>query len=293
MRLTDVLELAAERGARRHCEKRAGVLLPLTVGAMIPGIVQKSLERARATEHALDGAPAPLKQAASGPSFFASGNGPPTPAYAPTHSTQTRAMPSFGGGGQSAGLGPTAALLAGLLGGPNTARLAGGAASAAGALGIGDIAAAPGKGVAHGLTDLVQKKLFGQDIGERRDAFGMAGGAALSAFGKEMGSTGANLLRDIANKAMEAVGNRGDNAARQAIIGELKRTDSVLAQADDALLMESYHTMTRFAPTLSTDKNAVRSFLRQAVMSGSGPDFMTIKHLADSERAITGGKDAR
>jgi hypothetical protein len=86
----------------------------------------------------------------------------------------------------------------------------------------------------------------------------------------------------------------GDASAREAIISNLKRTDSVLMNADDKTLMEAYHTMTRFAPVLSTDKNAVRSFLRQAVMSGSGPDYMSIKLLADSERAVTGGdKDHR
>lgn len=133
----------------------------------------------------------------------------------------------------------------------------------------------------------------GREFGEKKDPLHLGASSAIGAFGKEMGTTGANLLRDIANKAMEAVGQAGDASARQAILGELKRIDPVLADADDKILMESYHTMTRFAPVLSTDKNAVRSFLRQAVMSGTGPDFMSIKHLADSERAVTGGKDAR
>ena len=65
----------------------------------------------------------------------------------------------------------------------------------------------------------------------------------------------------------------------------------MLSSADDATLMEAYHTMSRFAPVLSTDKNAVRSFLRQAVTSGSGPDFMSIKLVADAERAVTGPKE--
>lgn len=263
MRLTDVITLAAQSGANRFTQKRAGIALPLAVGAMLPGIAERAIERSRSTEQKLEGATGkpfktaalPLQMALPLAQFMA-GNGP-----------GGKAMASAGKG-------------LGAVGG----ALGGGAMSSLGAIG-----GAPGKGIAGGLSDLVQKKMFGQEIGQRQDALGMAGGAALKSFGSEIGKSSVGLLRDIAMKAMDAVGHAGDQAAREAILGDLKRTDSVLAQADDKLLMESYHTMQRFAPTLSTDKNAVRSFLRQAVMSGSGPDFMTIKHLADSERAVTGG----
>jgi hypothetical protein len=256
VQLKDVLEMGVHEGVRRRVEKRAGVVLPLAVGAMIPDIVHKALERAHTTEHTLDRAAYdPMKLAA--PLSFA--------------------LPL-------AMLGQKAQQGAGAVGG----ALGGGAMGS-----LGDIGAAPGRGVAGGLSKLVERKLYGQQFGERQDPFGYASRSALGQFGKEMGTTGANLLRDIANKAMEAAGHAGDASAREAIIGDLKRNDSVLAAADDKTLMEAYHTMTRFAPVLSTDKNAVRSFLRQAVMSGSGPDFMSIKLLADSERAVTGsgGKD--
>jgi hypothetical protein len=93
----------------------------------------------------------------------------------------------------------------------------------------------------------------------------------------------------MAQKAMAAAGSIGDQAARNAILQLLKTEDPVLSQADDKTLMEAFHTMCRVAPVLSTDKNAVRSFLRQAVTSGSGGvDFTTIKLLAESERAVTG-----
>jgi hypothetical protein len=123
---------------------------------------------------------------------------------------------------------------------------------------------------------------------------GLIAGGALAAFGKELGSMGAGLLRDMASKAQAAVGSVGENAARKAIVDQLKKEDPVLAQAQDKTLMEAYHTMVRFAPQLSTDKNAVRSFLRQAVMSGAGPDYMAIKLLADAERSVTSqGKDSK
>lgn len=264
MRLTDVVTLAAHEGARRFFQKRAGIALPLTVGAMLPGIAERAIERSQSTEKKLEGSTGhPFKTAAL-----------PLQMALPMAQIGQKLGPMFGAAGSAAATGGSKAM--GALGG--------------GAIGgLGAIGGAPGKGVAQGLSDMVQKKLFGQDIGERHDALGVAGGAALKSFGAEIGKSSVGLLRDIASKAMDAIGHAGDESARQAILGELKRTDSVLAQADDKLLMESYHTMQRFAPTLSTDKNAVRSFLRQAVMSGSGPDFMTIKHLADSERAVTGG----
>lgn len=268
MQLTEMLTLAVQH----RLEKRAGIALPLTVGAMIPGVVDKAVNRAESAERAMEDAK----------------HGPKTAALPPQFALPLAQM--WQSMGKNIG-GPMKSMGANMATGRSMAGLGGAAADMIGQ-GVGDIAAAPGKGIANGLSDLVQKKLFGQDIGQRQDAMGMAGGAALKSFGAEIGKSSVGLLRDIANKAMDAIGHAGDASARQAILGELKRTDSVLAAADDATLMESYHTMQRFAPTLSTDKNAVRSFLRQAVMSGTGPDFMTIKHLADSERAVTGEKRA-
>lgn len=260
MRLTDILELAARQGMTQYAQKRAGVLLPLAVGAMIPGIVNKAVERVHKTEHALNhNSYNPMKLGGfSLPPWLAK-------TFAPSRIQQNQ--------------GPSAA--------SNAAHL----------FGVGQVLNAPASGIASGLSRKVERKLFGQEFGDRRDMKGMASqqavGGAAGAFGKEMGSAGAKLLLDMTNKAMESMSHAGDASAREAILGELKRTDSVLANADDKTLMEAYHTMTRFAPVLSTDKNAVRSFLRQAVMSGSGPDFMSIKLLADSERAVTGEKDKR
>jgi Arc/MetJ family transcription regulator len=243
--------LAVHEGLRRRAEKRAGIMLPLAVGAMIPGIVNKAIERAHSTEHRMDAASGHPFKSAAFPSWLTSAFG------------KAKANPMEAGGSVAKGLG------------------------------LDQVVGAPGKGIGSGLSKMVERKMFGQEFGEKRSPFAMGSQAAVSAFGKEMGTTGANLLRDMANKAMEAVGHAGDSSAREAILGDLKRSDAVLANADDKTLMEAYHTMTRFAPVLSTDKNAVRSFLRQAVMSGAGPDFMSIKLLADSERAVTGEKDRR
>jgi len=255
-------------------------MLPLAVGAMIPGIVHKALERAHSTERTLDrSAYNPMKMAAL----------PPWLAL-----PLAQALSSRGPVGRAGGA------IGGALGGAKRETMGQGTEFGSGAASglkgsFGELGASPitglAKGISGGIGRRVDKMFGGQEFGEKKDPFHMGAGAAVQTFGKEMGTTGANLLRDMANKAMEAAGHAGDSSAREAILGDLKRTDPVLANADDKTLMEAYHTMTRFAPVLSTDKNAVRSFLRQAVMSGAGPDFMSIKLLADSERAVTGEKD--
>lgn len=262
-------------------QKCAGVLTPLVIGAMIPNIVRKGIERARSTQQQLDNTTYdPMPKIAAMPSWLTqagqqiAGNF----AQAATSPLLGKALPSIpasGFRGSVSNLG--AAPLQGI------------------AQGVSSLAGSPMQGVAGGISGSIQKLMernllsHGREFGEKKDPFHLSGSAAITAFGKEMGTSGADLLRDMATKAMEAAGHAGDASAREAILQNLKRSDSVLANADDGTLMEAYHTMTRFAPTLSTDKNAVRSFLRQAVMSGSGPDYMSIKLLADAERAVTGG----
>jgi len=260
VQLADILALVAQEGARRYVEKRAGVVLPLAVGAMLPSIVSKAMDRSSGFKRTM------------------------------RREDERNQRSLYGGEPKVAAWGSSQMQMP--WGGPSVNPY-GAASAVGGALGVGDIAKAPARGVAGGLSQMVQNRLFGQQLGQRQDMLGMAGTGASQAFGKEMGSAGAKLLLDMANKAMESASHLGDSSAREAIVSNLKRTDSVLMNADDHTLMEAYHTMTRFAPVLSTDKNAVRSFLRQAVMSGSGPDYMSIKLLADSERAVTGDKERR
>lgn len=112
---------------------------------------------------------------------------------------------------------------------------------------------------------------------------------AAQIVGTMVAQAGGSLLKDLASKAWSAFGARGDEAARTAILQSLRHEDPILAEANETVLMDAYHSMVRWAPMLATDKNAVRSWLRQAVMSGAGPDYASIKMLADSERAVTGG----
>lgn len=108
---------------------------------------------------------------------------------------------------------------------------------------------------------------------------------------KGMAERTMNLAADAVTKTMATAKNKAvDSPMRQAILTQLKREDDIIAAAPKKDLLEAYHTMKNFAPTLSTDKSAVKSFLRQAAQHGGGIDYMSIKGLADAEAAVTGSR---
>ena len=85
--------------------------------------------------------------------------------------------------------------------------------------------------------------------------------------------------------------------ARKAIFKDLLKNDPVLgntAPEEIPQLLKNYHTMARFAPKLSTDSNAVSSFLRNSQMFDEGTvSYDTIKRLAETEKAITEAEKAQ
>lgn len=269
MRLNELAEHVKEHGMRRYAVKR-GFALPLALGASAVAAATHGHNTYRDARDKLDRAsheqlaPDVARKKLAMPNFGSYGG--------------QMAFPGMGGGGTPPGGGGSG----GGGGGGGLGGMAGSLAS-----GMGSIAGAPMAGAASGISEKIKQMIVGRQFGENKDPAHLLGTAAIGSFGKGLGDLGIQLLQDIAAKAMAAAGNVGQNAARQAILQQLKQEDAVLSNADDKVLMEAYHTMTRFAPVLSTDKNAVRSFLRQAVMSGNGADYSTIKHLADSERAVT------
>lgn len=260
MHLNELEEHIKEHGTRRYAVKR-GFALPLTLGASAAASARHGLGTYRDARATLD-------QAAN-------------EVLAPDVARKKQAANSPYGPG-------AASLLSGASGG----GFVGQSARQGVGSGIGSLAGAPLAGAAAGISgsigDGIKQLLMGKQFGERKDPLHMMGTAAIGSFGKGLGDLGIQLLQDIAAKAMATVGGAGQDSARKAILQQLKMEDPVLSNADDKVLMEAFHTMSRFAPVLSTDKNAVRSFLRQAVMSGNGADYATIKLLADSERAVTG-----
>jgi hypothetical protein len=261
MRVDDLKSLVGGHATKRFLEKR-GFAAPIAgaIGVQAPDLARRTVNRYYDVERALNRASRQqldesVKQAAPAPSPSPSNINPAYQSFVQGVTKQKKLPTSWGDAGGA---------------------LAG---SALGSV-LHPILAAPGNAISERI-----KAYFGP---KPPSTYQQIKGRALETLGNSIGEAGASLLKDLASKAMSSVGSIGQNAARAAIVQVLKQEDSVLAGADDKALMEAYHTMVRFAPTLSTDKNAVRSFLRQATMSGSGPDYMAIKLLADSEHAVTG-----
>lgn len=89
---------------------------------------------------------------------------------------------------------------------------------------------------------------------------------------------------------------------RKKLFESIVRTDPVVSDAISRnphatkTLAEAFQTMVRFAPSLSLDVNAVRSFLREAVVGGAaGVNYATIKSLIETEKALSskGGGDRK
>lgn len=104
--------------------------------------------------------------------------------------------------------------------------------------------------------------------------------------GKELGKATVGLAGDVLSKTMALPGSIAGGLERRNVLSQLREEDDVISRADPEQIDEAYHTMVRFAPTLATDKNAVKTFLRESVLYGTGPNFTTIKQLADAEGSV-------
>ncbi len=138
-----------------------------------------------------------------------------------------------------------------------------------------------------GLIPFTERK----DLGSKMLSQGAVSGA--QEVGKQFGKTIGEAFTSLAQKAVSGIQGMGADKARAALIQTLKMEDPIIKNIPDEKLHEAYGTMTRFAPTLSTDKNAVRSFLREAGVSGGGVSFASIRVLADAERSVNESRSPR
>jgi len=138
--------------------------------------------------------------------------------------------------------------------------------------------------VGEALSYTLSKKLF--PLEKRIKLPDIMAESAAKQFAGELGK---NLANVAAHGVSGLVGSALSSSGK-AIIEQIKKTDPIIASADNKLLQSAYNTMASVAPTLSKDINAVRSFLREVAMSGTGPDYGTIKQLADAERTIKQSK---
>jgi len=131
-----------------------------------------------------------------------------------------------------------------------------------------------------GLTGLPERvrmpELFAEDLAK--------------GFGKELGKGGVKLLGGLLGEAVNAPAALMASHDRENIFNQVRKEDDIIRRADQKDLNEAYSTMVRFAPTLATDKNAVKTFLRESVLYGTGPNPMAIKQLAEAEEAVAGEK---
>lgn len=178
----------------------------------------------------------------------------------------------------------------------------------------------PGRVITASLEDFLEKKAnFGHVTGDLMSedmlgamhfgqpaAPGLLGQMGGAAGGKAMESLATGAGKGVAEAIVKALfGVIGSGAAglknmmvtdpkRRAILETIKRQDQIIADTlahnphGEQLVQEAYDTMVKVAPTLSTDINAVRSWLREAVIGGAGVNYATIKNLAEAERAVAG-----
>jgi len=168
----------------------------------------------------------------------------------------------------------------------------GAAALGAGSLAAGYTglsAASEGKQPGDTLSYRINRNL--NSLYDRIKADEQFGQAFAGNLGTESAKSLIGLTRDMVSKGVESFKERTQmSPARRAIFTALKHEDPTIATADNKTLLEAYHTMSQVAPMLSTDKNAVKSFLREATTSGGGLDFHTIKGIAEAESAVNKAK---
>jgi hypothetical protein len=116
---------------------------------------------------------------------------------------------------------------------------------------------------------------------------GLGGGIAQEAIG--------GLRRLLGLGAKKTVDAFAHEPMRQKLLKTMISKDPYISEFEKqnpGQAAEAFSTMREIAPTLSTDPNVVRSFLRNTAMMGGSLDFMTIKSLAEAEAAVHKAQDA-
>lgn len=117
---------------------------------------------------------------------------------------------------------------------------------------------------------------------------------------KGVGSELTHVIATLAGKGFGAVRDAlSTNPSRKALLNKLLDSDPVISDAvkrNPAMLetlLEAYGTLLRYAPSLTQDTNAVRSFLREVILGGGHVNYATIKNLIETEKALTGDPGKR
>jgi hypothetical protein len=103
-------------------------------------------------------------------------------------------------------------------------------------------------------------------------------------MGKGLSSSVSGLVSGFVDKNKSVLLNMPQ---RKAILDALRREDPMIKNLPIQEAIGAYNSMIKVAPTLSLDKNAVKSFLRTvSTAPGAGVDWNTLKGLADAEASM-------
>lgn len=110
--------------------------------------------------------------------------------------------------------------------------------------------------------------------------------------GVGLGAAGVLVLTDILRKAGRGLSQKLlYDHKRKDLLREILVSDPIISTFEEnnpGMVLRIYASMVTVAPTLSMDRNAVTSFLREAAQTHGAVNYMTIKQLADTEKAILG-----
>ena len=169
----------------------------------------------------------------------------------------------------------------------NGALLGALAGGAGGAFSHLNAASAAAGSKVHNPGNMLADKLVAALAAGGATAAGGAAYHALTGSSQESDSAKEKALGTMAAQAEARAVAEQTLAPQQRMIFEAVVTsDPTLAHADPELLADSFRTMCRTAPRLATDKSAVKSFLREVASYGTGPNYVTIKNLAEAEKAV-------
>jgi len=109
--------------------------------------------------------------------------------------------------------------------------------------------------------------------------------------GKAVGQAGIDIIRALVSAAGNAMrmGQTGLSAQQKMLVKRIINSDPMLKTYDSmhpGVLDNAYTTMVRTAPHVAEDPNVTMSFLREASQTGGTISYVTMKHLAEAERAF-------
>jgi hypothetical protein len=109
-------------------------------------------------------------------------------------------------------------------------------------------------------------------------------------IGVGIGGAGIILLTDILRKAGRGFSQKlMYDTKRKEMLRSILTMDPIISSFETqnpGIILKVYASMVSVAPNLSLDQNAVISFLREAAQTHGAVNYMTIKQLAETEKAI-------